>query len=221
MPPHTSSAETSEAFWERRYTMMSQPSNGRVSAALQRYAAGRQSRRALELGCGRGDDAIWLAQRGWTVTGADVSETALRAARGAAEAAGVQNRARFVRHDLNETFPDGTYELVTAMFLHSPVAFGRPMVLRQAAKSVAPGGLLLIAAHGSRAPWSQTPVDMVYPTAQDEIANLSLESGAWREIFVGPLQRDATGPDGSHAVVTDLIVAVERVGRLQYGVSLS
>lgn len=206
-PPNT---ESSESFWERRYAAMTRPTGGRASAALIRFAEKRKPGLALDLGCARGDDAIWLARQGWTVTGVDVSETALRTARTSAEAAGLVDRTRFVRHDLGASFPDGMYDLVSAMFLQSPIEFGRVHALRRAAASVALDGLLLIATHGSRAPWSSAPSDMVYPTAREEFEALDLGSESWQEIFIGEIEREGMGPEGQRAKVTDTIVAVER-----------
>lgn len=76
--------EDGAAFWEAHYKSKAGPSGGRPSAALVRFTEGRAPGRALDLGCARGDDAIWLAGQGWRVTGVDVSETALVAARDAA-----------------------------------------------------------------------------------------------------------------------------------------
>ena len=64
-------------FWEDRYGAMTDPTNGKPSGVLERLAAGRVPGRALDIGCARGDDALWLAAKGWTVTGVDVSQTAL------------------------------------------------------------------------------------------------------------------------------------------------
>jgi SAM-dependent methyltransferase len=202
--------ETAHAFWERVYAGRTTPSGGRPSEALTRFAEGRVPGRALELGCARGDDAIWLAQRGWDVIGVDIAETALEAARLVAVAAGVERRVRFERHDLGATFPDGTFDLVTAMFLQSPMPFGRTQVLRRAAQAVGAGGLLLLVTHGSRAPWSWSAPDTVYPSAADELEALALDTTQWREVFVGALARTATGPSGEQASVLDTIVAIER-----------
>ncbi|UNK41046.1 class I SAM-dependent methyltransferase [Luteimonas sp. S4-F44] len=202
--------ETAHAFWERVYAGRTTPSGGRPSEALTRFAEGRTPGRALELGCARGDDAIWLAQRGWTVTGVDISETALEAARTAAGAAGVADQVRFERHDLGESFPQGTFDLVTAMFLQSPMPFGRTQALRRAAQAVGAGGLLLLVSHGSRAPWSWSAPDTVYPSAEDEREALALDPVQWREVFVGALSRTAFGPSGEQASVLDTIVAIER-----------
>lgn len=202
--------ESHEAFWERRYAGMIKPSGGRPSAVLTRFVGKRNAGRALELGCARGDDSIWLARQGWTVTGVDVSGSALRAARAAAEAAGVMERTDFLRHDLEQSLPDGSFDLVAAMFLHSPVLMDRAAVLRRAAAAVSPGGLLLVASHGSRAPWSWAGADTVFPTARQELPTLGLEPEAWREVFVGPISRQATGPGGQQAEVIDAVIAIER-----------
>lgn len=137
---HVLPEDTSRTFWDRIYASKIKPSDGRASAVLTRFVADQRPGTALDLGCARGDDAIWLARRGWTVTGVDVSERALEAARETARIAGVNGSTRFVRHDLGETFPAGTFDLVTAMFLQSPIPFARSQTLQRASRAIAPGG---------------------------------------------------------------------------------
>src|SRR5690606_32885701 len=95
---------------------------------------------ALDLGCGQGDDAIWLARRGWRVTAVDVSATVLERAAGRAAAAGVEDAITWRRMDLAQTFPDGEFDLVASCYLHSPVDLPRSAILQAAAAAVAPGG---------------------------------------------------------------------------------
>lgn len=197
-------------FWESHYAKLTKPSGGRPSAILVRFAKDRMPGRALDLGCARGDDAIWLAKRGWIVTGVDVAEPALVAARRATQKADVAKRIAFERHDLTVSIPDGKFDLVTTMFLHSPGRFDRESALRRAANAVAPGGLLLLGAHGSRAAWSWSDSAKAYPTAEDEMAALDLGLSEWRNLFVGPVERVANGPDGQTATVIDTVIAVER-----------
>ena len=140
----------------------------------------------------------------------DVSKTALAAARGAAEAAGVADRTAFARHDLSESFPEGRFDLVIALFLHSPATFPRAQILRRAAEAVAPGGLLLVATHASVAPWSWSSPDTAYPTPEEELAELALNPDAWTRVFVGAPERQAIGPGGRTATITDNIFALER-----------
>jgi 2-polyprenyl-3-methyl-5-hydroxy-6-metoxy-1,4-benzoquinol methylase len=64
-------------YRERNTPMWSGRPNGRVVAEVARLAPGR----VLDVGCGEGADAVWLAQRGWIVTAIDISEVAIPRAR--------------------------------------------------------------------------------------------------------------------------------------------
>lgn len=202
--------EDAAQFWEVHYAKLTKPSGGRPSAILVRFTEGLVPGRALDLGCARGDDTIWLAKQGWVATGVDVAQSAIDASRSAAEHAGVAERTRFARHDVNVSVPDGAFDLVSAMFLQSPGKFDRVAALQRAANVVAPGGVLLIAAHGSRAPWSWADADTIYPTADEELAHLDLNQSEWREVFIGPIERVANGPGGQTATVIDTVIALER-----------
>ena len=202
-----------ERFWEEHYRASRRSSSGRPSGALVRFAGPLPEGRALDLGCSQGDDAVWLAKRGWRVVAVDVSGTALvRAARNA-ETAGVSDLIAFERHDLASTFPDGRFDLVSALFLHSPVEFPRTRVLQAAAGAVAPGGLLLIVEHASVAPWSWADPDTVFPTPEESLAALDLDPSRWHDEFVGAPKREATGPNGQSATVTDNVIALRRLTR--------
>jgi SAM-dependent methyltransferase len=102
---------------------------------------------ALDLGCGDGTNAIWLARRGWRVTGIDWSEVALGKAQAATAAAGLH--VDWVQADLLSWSPGGpTYDLVTLIYLHlSPDE--RRSVYATAIEAVAPGGHLLVVGHDS------------------------------------------------------------------------
>ncbi len=76
--------------WEERYAGRDAVWSGRVNPQLEAEAADLEPRRALDVGSGEGADAIWLAERGWTVTGIDFSTVALK--RAAAHAAAVGGR---------------------------------------------------------------------------------------------------------------------------------
>src|SRR5579871_5362086 len=78
------------AEWDARYREREgQMWSGRPNGRLQAEVAGLTPGRALDVGCGEGADAIWLARSGWTVTAIDISDVALSRAREAAERAGV------------------------------------------------------------------------------------------------------------------------------------
>lgn len=199
-----------QKFWDDIYKARTGPSNGQPSAVMERYAAGRNPGTALDLGCARGDDVIWLAKQGWQATGVDISFKALDVARESAMQAGVSAQARFEQCDLAEGFPSGDFDLVSAMFLQTPLEFPRITVLRKAAKAVRKGGLLLITAHQQVAPWSWGAPEARLPDGLQRHAELDLPSADWIEVFVGSMERSAVGPDGQTAQVTDAVVALER-----------
>jgi len=103
--------------------------------------------RALDVGCGEGGDVIWLAGRGWRVTGADFSSNGLARAARHAEEAGVGGRCDWWQVDARTFDAEGRqFDLVTTHFLHPPEA-GMAEVTRRLAGAVAPGGHLLVVGH--------------------------------------------------------------------------
>ena len=113
---------------------------GGRTCAWSRWQRHCRRGRALDLGCGEGGDALWLAERGWHVVAVDISQTALDRAAADARARNVLDRIDFQRHDLSDTFPDGAFDLVSAQFLHSMVRLDRPRLLRMGAEAVSAGG---------------------------------------------------------------------------------
>ena len=199
---------TARQFWDDLYGQRDQVWSGKVNAALEQRAADLPPGRALDLGCGEGGDALWLAERGWQVTAVDISATAID--RGRAEA---QRRGMAVdwhRQDLAEPLPDGPYELVSAQFLHSPVPLARTEVLRRAAADVAPGGTLLVVGHAAAPPWStHEPDPALMPPAATVLAALELGDD-WEVREAGQVARQATGPDGQRAELVDSVVLARR-----------
>ncbi|SDQ06983.1 cyclopropane-fatty-acyl-phospholipid synthase family protein [Quadrisphaera sp. DSM 44207] len=201
-----------EGFWEAHYRRSPRVWTGRANAVLADVAAPLAPGTALDLGCGEGGDAVWLARRGWRVTAVDVSATALARVREHAAAAGVGDRVVARQHDLARTFPAGAYDLVAASYLQSPVHLPRTAVLRAAAGAVAPGGLLLVVEHASVPPWSWADPGTRFPAPEEVLASLDLPPATWHPERVGAFQREATGPGGQRAAVTDTVLAVRRAG---------
>jgi SAM-dependent methyltransferase len=139
-------AAAQAAEWEARYSdrdgaMWSGRPNGRLVAEI----AGLTPGRALDVGCGEGADAIWLAGRGWTVTAIDISDVAVCRAREAAERAGTA--VEWVAGDvLQIPFPARSFDLVSLQYPALPKAAGEGAVLTLL-DTVSPGGLFLAVYH--------------------------------------------------------------------------
>ncbi|MGW6914878.1 class I SAM-dependent methyltransferase [Kitasatospora sp. NPDC054939] len=145
----TVQAGSDAAYWDARYAENARMWSGNPNPALVREVDGLAPGRVLELGCGEGADAVWLAGQGWQVTAVDVSAVALARAAGHAVDAGVDGRIDWQCRDLGTDFPEGSYDLVCAQFLHSPTDLPRTAVLRAAAAAVEPGGVLLVVGHAA------------------------------------------------------------------------
>ncbi|ORA40120.1 bifunctional NAD(P)/FAD-dependent oxidoreductase/class I SAM-dependent methyltransferase [Mycobacterium aquaticum] len=211
VPPWPTRTAVTAQYWERHYGQRGRIWSGRVNAQLERVAADLPAGRALDLGCGEGGDAVWLAEHGWQVTAADVSETALQRAAAEAATRGVSDRIVFERHDFSESLPDGDFDLVSAQFLQSPIAMDRTRFLRRAADAVTPGGLLVVVDHGAAPPWAPEHVrNFEFPSAEEVFAALELPEGQWERIQVGLEQRDATGPDGQRGTLIDNVIVLRR-----------
>lgn len=209
--PHDDAAGASAEFWEPIYERRG-PSNGIPNAVLAGVAAPLAVGTALDLGCGLGDNSIWLAGLGWHVTAVDVSPTAMERVTARAAELDLLGRVTAERHDLASSFPDGSFDLVLALYLESPIDFGRDQVLRRAVQAVAPGGLLLVVTHGSVSPWAwdQDP-DTRFATPAESLAALELEPAGWVVEISGALEREATGgPRMETANVTDVVTAARR-----------
>lgn len=221
--------------WEDRYAADDHAIwSGRPNAALVSVVGDLIPGRAVDLGCGEGGDAIWLAGRGWQVTGVDLSPTAVGRARRAAQAAGIpDDRITWLVGDLDS--PDDAVwgnedvDLVAASFLHSRARFDRTAALRRATGLVAPGGHLVIVSHAAVPPWSSQhgpgpdgghrhdrgPDDAPehghgFLTPEQEVAALALPPGEWTTVLAETRTRETTGPDGAPTTLDDVVVLLRR-----------
>ena len=100
---------------------------------------------ALDLACGEGRNALWLASKGWNVTGVDFSSAGLSKARQLAADRDLE--VSWIEADVIEWQPPpASFDAVVVMYLHLPPP-QRRQVLRQATQALAPGGLLLVVGH--------------------------------------------------------------------------
>ncbi|MFI6168743.1 class I SAM-dependent methyltransferase [Nocardia sp. NPDC051052] len=210
---HTHDADgTAVEFWENFYQERERVWSGSPNFLLVREIEAAPAGSALDLGCAEGADAIWLAERGWRVTAVDVSETALGRARARAGEQGYTD-IDWQRHDLANTFPAGQFDLVTAQYLHSPVAKTdeREEILRRAAAAVAPGGQLLIVGHAEWPSWVAVPPhDVHFPTTAEVLDGLHLDPAEWTVEVDGLAEREQPGPEGQPGVRKDNVLRIRR-----------
>jgi SAM-dependent methyltransferase len=209
---HTPETEqNAKDYWEAHYGERERIWSGRVNVQLAKVVADLPPGRALDLGCGEGGDAVWLAERGWHVTAVDVSETALARAKAEAKTRGMLDRIDFQRHDLSDSFPDGSFDLASAQFLHSTVRLERTDVLRNAASAIARGGLLVIVDHAAAPPFAKKiPHDHPFPSPEEVLAELDLPAAEWDRDRVEVVDRDGTDPDGQPFTWRDNLMVLRR-----------
>lgn len=133
--------------WDKRYASVESLWSPKPNRFLVAEVATLVPGRALDLACGEGQNAIWLATLGWEVTGVDYSEVAIAKAKARAERDAV--RADFVCADLASYEPEAAaFDLVLVLYLHIPGA-ERHGVLDSAAAALAPGGTFILLGHDS------------------------------------------------------------------------
>lgn len=207
-------SRTALEFWEEFYQGLDQVWTGNPNPLLVREVVGLTPGTALDLGCGEGGDAVWLAREGWRVTAVDVSATALRRAGAHAAEEGVADRIAFAEHDLAQSFPEGDFDLVSAQFFHSPVGREdeRTKVLRRAAEAVAVGGVLLIAGHAGWPSFLEHRHDVHFPTMDEVLDGLAFDADEWRVETADEVERVVTGPEGQVGTRSDTILRIRRLG---------
>lgn len=200
------------AFWDERYSSSPAIWSGRPNPHLVSEAADLTPGRALDVGSGEGADAIWLAERGWTVTAVDHSQVALTrsAERAEQEGADVAARISWERADVTDWEPgDGIYDLVSAQFMHLPSADRIPLFARLAA-SVAPGGSLLIVGHNlsDRETSLRSHFDEDFFWAGEAVIE-ALDPDAW-EIVTNTSPSRTHVHEGEEITINDTVVRARR-----------
>ena len=131
--------------WDARYAAVENLWASKPNRFLVAEVSELQPGRALDLACGEGQNAIWLASLGWDVLGVDYSEVAVAKAQRRAEREGAA--ARFVCADLVEYEPEReAFDLVIVLYLHIPSTH-RASVHARASAAVAPDGTFVLLGH--------------------------------------------------------------------------
>jgi SAM-dependent methyltransferase len=207
-----SSRTPDAAEWDQRYATADQVWSGEPNGALVAEVAALPPGRALDVGCGEGADAVWLARRGWDVTALDVSRVALDRAERHAHDAGV--RVTWVHAGLVEAaqdggLPAGGFDLVSAQYAvlrKTPGAVAE----RTLADLVAPGGTLLVVHHAVDAHHAHDHEGGFDPELYALPADVAavLDDG-WDVVVDERRPRSIAGGGGAHHV-EDLVLRARR-----------
>lgn len=187
------------AGWDERYRsadlVWGGPPNRWVAGELSDAPAGV----ALDLACGEGRNALWLAAHGWQVFAVDFSAVAIEKAR----ELDTKHLVEWVADDALTYTPPRQVDLALLCYLQLP-ADQRRRAVRNAASALAPGGTLLVVAHDSRNLTDGTggpPDPRVLYTASDvleDVADMGLVIDRSGEVL-RPV-------DGAHRPAIDLLV---------------
>jgi len=201
-----------EGFWNERYRSSPQVWSGNPNPQLVAEVAGRSPGRVLDVGCGEGADAIWLAQHGWTVVATDISSVAVERgeqhARDTDPAAAA--RIEWRQADLLALPPEaGSFDLVSAQFMQLPPE-PRARLFASLAASVRAGGTLLVVGHhpsdlGTGVARPPMP-ELFY--SSDEVAGLLDDS--WTIEVSEARPRSASTPDGVEVTIHDAVLVATR-----------
>ena len=194
--------------WNARYAQKELLWTAAPNRRFAEEVAGLAPGRALDLACGEGRNAVWLAERGWQVTGVDFSDVALAKAAELAASRGVE--VDWVVADVLDVRAGAreAFDLVVVLYLQLPRE-AMLRAIRGAARAVAPGGTLLVLGHDSAniADGHGGPKDpSVLYTADDLVPALD---GLAVE-HAGPVQRTVALDQGGEAVAIDALVRARR-----------
>jgi SAM-dependent methyltransferase len=183
-------------FWDGMYRSRDQVFSGVPNGVLVAEVTDLPPGQALDVGCGEGADAHWLARHCWQVTAVDISLTALQ--RAAAEAADIRGRVAWSRADLTDTPPPpNAFDLVSVQYFPLP---HRPdhTALRGLLNAVAPGGTLLFVSHdlADLPPEQQPSLDPRDYYQPDDVAKLLDRN--WTVLVNETRPRSAPAPLGTH-----------------------
>ena len=144
----TPSPESHKDKWDARYRSAALTWSAQPNLLLAEIVKDLPPGTALDVACGEGRHALWLAEQGWQVTAVDFSAVGLAKARQLADQR--RQTVRWLQQDVTQSMADlGTFDLVAVIFLHTD-SRSRNTWFAQVRNCVAPGGLLVYIGHDPR-----------------------------------------------------------------------
>jgi len=130
------------------------------NALLMATIESRKPGHALDIGMGQGRNAVFLAMKGWDVTGFDVSDEGIAVARKNAERAGVKLNA--VR-ETDEAFDYGVDKWDLIVFMYEPFPVTSTAYVERLGKSMKAGGIIVVESFGATAGMPGVPATAIDP----------------------------------------------------------
>lgn len=163
---------------------------------------------ALDLACGEGRNAVWLAGRGWSVRAVDFAEAAIVKGRQLAGRAGVD--VNWVVADVTRYDPRATFDLVLMSYLHLPWPTF-VTTLAKAVQALAPGGTLLVVGHhlDNLVGGVGGPQDASVLQDPDAIAAAGREAAGVEVVEAARVERPVL-VDGHERIAVDSLVRLRR-----------
>lgn len=139
--------------WDEKYRSSELVWGAPPNPVVVEFTAALPPGRALDLGCGEGRHALWLAIRAWEVDAVDFSEVALDKARRVAARAprASRDRLHYRQADVTAISAEHDYDLILSVFLHFP-APQRGKLIDNAINSLKPDGILIFLGHDATNP---------------------------------------------------------------------
>jgi 2-polyprenyl-3-methyl-5-hydroxy-6-metoxy-1,4-benzoquinol methylase len=201
-------------YWNERYSGRDPVWSGKVNQRLAEQTETMAPGAALDIGCGEGGDAVWLAQRGWTVTAVDVSDVVIDKARAHAEQSlpdDVAARITWQAADVRTWQPPvHSFDLASLQYVH----LTEPLlgdVQARLARSVRTGGVVLIVNHD--------PLDLQTTIERPNIPGImlaapvivaQLDTSVWQIEVAQPFPRTTKDREGRQVVLHDTVVRAVR-----------
>jgi SAM-dependent methyltransferase len=197
--------------WNQRYAGKSAMWSGNVNPVVESVVGKLPPGRALDVGCGEGADALFLAQLGWNTLGVEASSVALwrahqeASSRSSTTSLPVDWRVADIAQPWQ--WREGEYDLVSLQFIHADPET-RSRIWAEALAAVAPGSTLLIVGHdesdaaqGVRRPPAELCFDI------EELRNLV--PNEWTSVVTEVRQRTQV-VDGEERTVGDVVLVATR-----------
>jgi len=189
--------------WDERYSTSELIWTGQANQFVEQHLADLAPGTAIDLGAGEGRNAVWLAQRGWSVTAVDFSQVGLDKALRLADQHDVTIAVE--RADATTWAPTAPVDLVVLSYLQLPTDQQRT-VIDHAATWLNPGGTLFVIAHDRSnvtVGYGGPPSPDVCYTVDETVAAL----GGLEVVTAEVAERRVDTPDGTKVALDTLVIA--------------